>query len=353
LGWGSLFTVLALMWVVRPINIWLCTWNSGLNWRQKLFACWVAPRGIVSASVASLFAILLTQSGINGGDSIKALVFLTIMMTVFVQGLTAGWMAQLLGITSKSVTGVLIVGSNPLSRLIARLFKERGELAVMIDTDEASCLEAEKEGLQVFLSSALDHRVLEEAGLASIGTFLALTSNGEVNLVLAQRAAEEFKPPRVLAIFPRPTTSPNNQTKINQAFIPDLPLKTWNDYLNDREVKLGETVLKESGLGFQIAHLQALVRSGELIPLLMERDRHLQVLNVGEDWLSGDRIIYLLHDPKPKLLKRLSGVSQSRLTLEKHPLVEEVPMPSPVLQAVLEPSQVEKVLEVLQPPVSR
>ncbi len=346
LGWGSLLTVLAMMWIVRPINIWICTWNSGLNWRQKLFACWVAPRGIVSASVASLFAILLTQSGINGGDSIKALVFLTIIMTVFVQGLTAGWIAQILGITSKSVTGVLIVGSNPLSRLIARLFKERGEQAVMIDTDEASYLAAEKEGLQVFLSSALDQKVLEEAGLASIGTFLAMTTNGEVNLVLAQRAAEEFKPPRVLAIFPRPTTSGNNQTKINQPFIPDLPLKVWNDYLNDREVKLGETVLKESSLAFQIAHLQALIRSGELIPLLVETEGYLQVVNVNEEWLSGDRIIYLLHDPKPKLLKRLSGASQSGLTLEKHPLVEEVPMPSPVLEQVLEKAKVEEVIEV-------
>ncbi|MEM7715197.1 MAG: sodium:proton antiporter, partial [Cyanobacteria bacterium P01_A01_bin.68] len=60
LGWGSLFTVLALMFIVRPINILLCTWNSDLNWRQKVFLSWVAPRGIVSASVASLFGILLT-----------------------------------------------------------------------------------------------------------------------------------------------------------------------------------------------------------------------------------------------------------------------------------------------------
>ncbi|MBD0392535.1 MAG: cation:proton antiporter, partial [Microcoleus sp. C1-bin4] len=189
LGWGSLFTVLALMWVVRPINVWLCTWNSGLNWRQKLFVCWVAPRGIVSASIASLFAILLTQRGINGGDSIKALVFLTIIMTVFVQGLTAGGIAQLLGITSKSATGAAIVGSNPLSRLIARLFQERGESVAIIDTDPEACAEAEREGLRVFLSSALDHSVLEEAGLESMGTFLAMTNNGEVNLVLAQRAA--------------------------------------------------------------------------------------------------------------------------------------------------------------------
>ncbi|MEG5079932.1 cation:proton antiporter [Microcoleus sp. AT8-B4] len=355
LGWGSLFTVLALMWVVRPINVWLCTWNSGLNWRQKLFVCWVAPRGIVSASIASLFAILLTQRGINGGDSIKALVFLTIIMTVFVQGLTAGRMAQLLGITSKSATGAAIVGSNPLSRLIARLFQERGESVAIIDTNPEACAQAEREGLRVFLSSALDHSVLEEAGLESMGTFLAMTNNGEVNLVLAQRAAEEFAPPRVLAIFPKDpqANTPANQSKINQAFVSDLSLKDWNEYLSDGEVKLGETELKTEGLQFQIAHLQALVKAGELAPLLLERQGYLQVVSATQIWQAGDRIIYLLYDPTPKLLKRLSGASQSRLTLEKHQVVEEVPIPSPVLEEVLESAKIAPEDEILQPPVSR
>ncbi|MGL5192196.1 MAG: cation:proton antiporter, partial [Chroococcales cyanobacterium] len=63
LGWGSLVTVAILMFVVRPINVWLCTINSGLNWRQKLFVSWIGPKGIVSASVASLFSILLTDRG--------------------------------------------------------------------------------------------------------------------------------------------------------------------------------------------------------------------------------------------------------------------------------------------------
>jgi len=328
LGWGSVLTVFALMWVVRPINIWLCTLNSNLNWRQKLFASWVSPRGIVSASVASLFAILLTQRGINGGDSIKALVFLTIIMTVVIQGLTAQWMAKTLVITSSSVTGAVIVGSNPLSRLIGKLFQERDELVVMIDTDIEACEKARQQGLRVYQSSALDPNVLEEAGLESIGTFLAMTSNGEVNVVLAERADAEFKPPRVLALFPREpqTKTTVNREKVQQAFIPDLPLKQWNTYLEDREVKLGETVLRQPGLEFQLAHLQALIRSGELVPLLIERDGNLQVLPASESWQAGDQIIYLLHDPKPKLLKRLSGSEKSNLTLEKHPVVEEVPL---------------------------
>jgi len=334
LGWGSLYTVFALMFVVRPINILLCTWNSGLNWRQKLFLSWVAPKGIVSASVASLFAILLTQRGINGGDSIKALVFLTIILTVFLQGLTARWVANLLQINRHSgATGAVIIGCNPLSRLIARLFQERGESVVLIDTDPEACQKAEQENLRVFQSSGLDIEVLEEAGLDSMGTFLAMTSNGEVNLILAQRAAEEFKPPRVLAVFPRDpqTNTGTNKTKVNQAFVPQLPIKSWNQYLNDGQVKLGKTALREPGFAFQLAHLQALIRSGELVPLLVEREATFQVVPATENWQPGDQIIYLLHDPRPKLLKRLSGASpSSRLELERLAEVEEVPISVPV-----------------------
>ncbi|MEH2223089.1 cation:proton antiporter [Nostoc sp.] len=326
LGWGSLFTVLVLMFVVRPINILLCTWNSDLNWRQKLFLSWVAPRGIVAASVASFFAISLTQRGINGGDSIKALVFLTIIMTVVCQGLTAGWVAKWLQITSKDVTGAVIVGCNPLSLVIARFFQERGENVVMIDTDPECLVQAEAQNLRVIASSALDAAVLEEAGLGSIGTFLAMTSNGEVNFVLAQRAAEEFKPPRVLAVFPRdPQASMSANNKVNQAFIPDLAIKTWNEYLNDGRVKLGTTTLDELEFSTQCDRIQEKIRTGVLIPLLVERAERLQVMPANQDWEIGDRIIYLLHDPRPSLLKRLSGATQSTpLSLEKLPEVEDL-----------------------------
>ncbi|MBW4646218.1 MAG: cation:proton antiporter [Goleter apudmare HA4340-LM2] len=328
LGWGSLFTVLVLMFVVRPINILFCTWNSDLNWRQKLFLSWVAPRGIVSASVASLFAILLTQRGINGGDAIKALVFLTIIMTVVCQGLTAGWVAKLLQITSKEATGAVIVGCNSLSLLIARFFQERGENVVIIDTDPAYFPQAEAQNIRVIASTALDAAVLEEAGLASVGTFLAMTSNGEVNFVLAQRAAEEFNPPRVLAVFPRdPQANLSANSKVNQAFIPDLGVKTWNEYLNNGRVKLGTTTLNESEFGSQQEHIQEKIRTGVLLPLLLERKERLQIMPANQDWEVGDRIIYLLYDPRPNLLKRLSGATQStRLSLEKLPEVEQVPL---------------------------
>jgi NhaP-type Na+/H+ or K+/H+ antiporter len=327
LGWGSLFTVLVLMFVVRPINIICCTWNSDLNWRQKLFLSWVAPRGIVCASIGSLFAISLTQRGINGGEAIKALVFLTIIMTVVCQGLTAGWIANLLQISSKQATGMVIVGCNPLSLLIARLFQQRGEDVVMIDTDPKCTQAAEAENLRVIISSALDMGVLDDAGLESMGTFLAMTNNGEVNFVLAQRAAEEFNPPRVLAIFPRASPVSNNSNKVSQAFISDFTIKTWNEYLDDGQVTLGKTTFNAVDFSNQQAYLQALIDTGELVPILIERDKRLDIITATQEWEIGDRIIYLLHDPRPNLLKRLSDTKKyTRLAIENLLEVEEVPI---------------------------
>ena len=334
LGWGSVLAVFVLMVVVRPISIAVCTWKSTLNWRQKIFLAWVAPKGIVSASVASLFAILLTEKGINGGDAIKALVFLTILMTVFFQGLTARWVASWLQITSSDAKGAVIIGCNALGRFVGRLFQQLGESVVMIDTDPEACKKAETDGLPVFQSSALDTEVLAEAGIESMGTFLALTNNGEVNLVLAQRAVEEFEPPRVLAAFPTNSSlESNGKTKVNQALIPQLQIKAWNSYIDDGQIKLGWTLLKEPDFSFKLAHLRALIRAGEMLPLLVKRRESLQVAVAAEDWQIGDEIYYLIHDPRPKLLKRLSGGNQSsRLLLEKLPEVEEIPLAAPISQ---------------------
>lgn len=339
LGRGGIFTVLALMFVVRPINIWICTWNSGLSWRQKLFLCWIAPRGIVSASIASLFAILLTQRGINGGDSIKALVFLTIILTVVSQALTAQWVANLLQISSKAATGLVIAGCNPVSLLIAELFAERGEAVVLIDTSPEAKAQAEQKKLPIFISSALDVDVLERAGLASKGTFLAMTKNGEVNLVLAQRATEEFGPPRVLAAFLRdPQSSATNAPKVAQAFDSNFSLKVWNQFLIDGAVKLGETTFAEETLEAHQKEIQTRIQEGNLIPLAVERTEQLRIVAAEEVWQSGDRLFYLLHDPKPTLLKVLSGSSQTRLTPEKLPEIEKAAIPVP------EASEVEETL---------
>ena len=98
LGWGGILCVMSLMLVVRPIGVGVATMGLPFNVEQRLFLGWLAPRGIVTASVASLFAIRLEQAGILGAGRLQGLVFLTILMTVGLQGLTARPLAQALGL---------------------------------------------------------------------------------------------------------------------------------------------------------------------------------------------------------------------------------------------------------------
>ena len=320
LGWPGLLAVLSLMLIVRPINVLISTWSSDLDWRQKTFLAWVAPRGIVAASVASLFSIELTKAGINGGDAIKALVFLTILLTVCLQGLSARWVAELLKVRSTEATGAMIVGCNPLGRMIAHCIEAEGESVLMIDANPEYCAQAQSENLQVLLTSALDMKALNEAGVGKVGSFLTVTSNPEVNSVLAQRVLEEFRPPRVLAALPEApldsqltVPAENLATReVMTAFSAQLSVKDWSSYIEAQEVKISETTLDENPDQFdrQVIHLRALSNVGKLIPLLIMRQDGLRIAKADETWQPEDRVIYLLHTPKMPLKGRTSATSE-------------------------------------------
>ncbi len=101
LGWGGVVCVLMLMVIVRPISIWIATMGRDLDLKEKIFLAWLAPRGIVTAAVASLFSIRLEQAGILGAGRLQGLVFLTILMTVGIQGLSAKPLANTLELDRK------------------------------------------------------------------------------------------------------------------------------------------------------------------------------------------------------------------------------------------------------------
>ena len=98
LGYGGVACVLVLMLLVRPVAIAIATFGLPLDGPQRLMLTWLSPRGIVTAAIASLFAIRLEQAGISGAGRLQGLVFLTILMTVGLQGLSAPWLARRLGL---------------------------------------------------------------------------------------------------------------------------------------------------------------------------------------------------------------------------------------------------------------
>jgi len=299
LGWGGVQTVLFMMFIVRPINVIVSTWGSSFTWRQKVFLSWCAPRGIVAASVASLFSILLTERGVNGGESIKALVFLTIAMTVFIQGLSAKLVAKLLGLDQSDISGLAIVGSNEIGILVARLFQANGQRVAIIDTSAELCKQAAVYDIPAFVSNGLDAKSLAEAGLDSLGTFVALTINTDVNIVIAQLAIKEFNPPKVFAVYVKDVESDRNeQTVVQQAFSARVPIKTWNQYILQREVRVGEFLLTDEELQEQLNRFNTMFNAGILLPLLFERKNQLQIVAADMSWEKGDRILYLLYTPK-------------------------------------------------------
>jgi NhaP-type Na+/H+ or K+/H+ antiporter len=200
IGWRGLFWVLCLMLLVRPLAVLASSIGASIPWRDLVLLSWIAPRGIVAASVASLFAIILREAGIRQGDLVQPLVFLVIAFTVVVQGSTARALAQMLGL-SIDTFGVVIVGADSTGRLLGRLLSRFGREVALIDSNASHCSRARKEGLAAFHGNCLETENLEHVGLRAADSLVAVTPNSEVNYLVARLALEEFKVPRALVLI--------------------------------------------------------------------------------------------------------------------------------------------------------
>ncbi len=195
---SGLLVVGVLMFVVRPVSVLLSTWGTEVRWQQKLFLSWLAPRGIVAAAVASLFAVELTNNGVAGGTEMRALVFLVIACTVTLQGLSGGLLANALGLTRAKNDGYLILGANALARRIAKALIDGGESVVLVDSSEKSCADAKKEGFDVVYGNGLEERSMLRGRIDSRRAAIALTPNEHVNFLFAKRVHEHFRGTRTL-----------------------------------------------------------------------------------------------------------------------------------------------------------
>ncbi len=196
LGWRGLAVVAVLVFVVRPINVWLSTASSDLSLRERALIAWVAPRGIVAAAVASVVAGALESNGLEGGTELRALVFLTIAVTVLLAGLTAGPVAQLLNVRLPGRDTVAILGAQGLGLALGRTLREAGTPVVLLDSNPQNCRRAEEEGLPVVFGNALEERTLQRARFEMVGAAVGLTPNQTVNSVFVSHARDLFGVPR-------------------------------------------------------------------------------------------------------------------------------------------------------------
>jgi NhaP-type Na+/H+ or K+/H+ antiporter/mannitol/fructose-specific phosphotransferase system IIA component (Ntr-type) len=189
-GWKLVLVVVAIMLLVRPLNVFLSLHRSSMNNSEKLFLSWIAPRGIVAASMASVFALELSHRDASQGQFLETFTYSVIAGTVMVQGLTAGMVARWLGVVRPASDGWVIVGAHALGRRIAEFFAAEKIDVVLVDTNPREVRTARREGLEAINDDAMLMNQDNYPSLYGCGNLLAITANQDLNRMVCRRWAE-------------------------------------------------------------------------------------------------------------------------------------------------------------------
>ncbi|MGY3041105.1 NhaP-type Na+/H+ or K+/H+ antiporter [Rhodanobacter sp. TND4EL1] len=191
LGAGIALFVIA-QFLVRPVTVAIATFGSGLNWRERALIGWVAPRGIVAASVSALFALRLDVLGVAGADALVPLVFTLIIGTVVFQSATARPLARWLKVAEPEPRGVLIFGSDVVARAIGKALADADFHVVLADDDWDGIRLARMEGRNTFFGNPASPHAERHLDLTGIGRLLAVSTHRERNSLACVHYRQEF-----------------------------------------------------------------------------------------------------------------------------------------------------------------
>lgn len=197
-GWPGFFAVLSVIFLVRPLSVALCTLGQPLGFRERAFLSWIAPRGVVAASMASLIAIHLEARGqVEAARMVETFTWSVIVGTIVLQGLSAELVVQALGLKQPRPTGWAIVGAHALSRALARELSPGGDKVLLVDTNAHHVAEATNEGLRAIVADARDTELANSPEFSCVGNLLALTDNEDLNLRICSNWASHLGQDRV------------------------------------------------------------------------------------------------------------------------------------------------------------
>ncbi|HEX7004266.1 MAG TPA: sodium:proton antiporter [Trueperaceae bacterium] len=287
------FSLLAVvMLVLRPLDVFVSTWRTGLRRNEKIYLSWIGPRGIVAASVSSLFAARLEASGFGGAQTLVSLVFLVIVGTVLLNSVTARPLGRLLGVADPDPQGFLILGAHSAARRIAKLLREYDVPVLLADTNWSNVAAARGEGLNAYYGSLLSDRSDDEVRLGGIGRLLALTSNDEANALTALKYAREFGSQDVYQLEPSREASERNRlgggSRARVLFFRGVPYRELS-----RLVENGRFVTTEVDEAFDFDELSREYGS-EVLPMFVINGKKVRVLvNDGQPPEAGSTVVSL------------------------------------------------------------
>src|SRR5699024_10938699 len=190
--WPIIAFVLVMLFIVRPLSIWVPTIGTELTLKEKTLIGWIAPRGIVALTVAGYFARLLAEDGYEDAETLMALTFALVFITVCVHGFTLGPLAKKLGLSNQDSQGVLIVGASSFSIALSKQLHQMDIPVLIIDSSSGRLWPARKQGINVHQGEILSEHSRYEADLTPYDFILAMTIDSSYNALVTQSFAPEF-----------------------------------------------------------------------------------------------------------------------------------------------------------------
>jgi CPA1 family monovalent cation:H+ antiporter len=192
LGWNSLIVLVILMFVARPLAVFISSIGSELTTREKFMISWIGPRGIVAAAVASIFAIRLAEAGVTGAESLVPLTFMVIIGTVVIQSASSKMIASLLGVREPDSNGALIIGAGNVARQIGKALNEQGIKVILTDTYWEHISLARMEGLHTYYGNPVSEHAEHHLDLVGIGMMLGMSGRPHSDTLASIKYKAEF-----------------------------------------------------------------------------------------------------------------------------------------------------------------
>ncbi|NKI27941.1 sodium:proton antiporter [Arenibacter sp. 6A1] len=190
--WKTVTLFCTIVFIIRPLGVFLSATRSNLSFRDKLFIGWVGPRGIVAAGIASLFGSKLLVQGEADAQFITPLVFMIVLGTVLFNATTARLFAKLIGVFLNKSEGILIIGASKISRLIGTYLQDNNRHVVLIDNNQNNVNKAKKQGLEAIAANIYADSITDNIELSDVGYLLALTGNSDINNFAIKHFKKEY-----------------------------------------------------------------------------------------------------------------------------------------------------------------
>lgn len=278
--WDTAILFALVVFVVRPLAVFISTWGSNLKLNERLFISWVGPRGIVAAGIASLFGSKLLKQGVEGAEYITPLVFMVVLGTVLLNATTARMFSRVVGVFLKNSDGILIVGASRASRLIADYLQKFGKRVVLIDSNKAFIENANKMGLEAFEFNIYDDDLTDNIELNDIGYLIAMTGSDSVNEYALKNLSKEFGEHGAFRVASADEVKSQNFEKKDIFFTPK------DDYINISEAVRDFPNIYEIPINSDEEYksvLQKMYDQLETIPLfIIAKDKNIYLLSEFE-----------------------------------------------------------------------